>query len=268
MDPYLEDPVLWPDVHHGLISFLKIALVAVLPRRYAVHIGERLYVVNPRQSLFPDVIVVERPRPRGPRAAGVGATATLESDPPYVIYEEPLQIRESFIDLVRRGDPSQVVTTIEVLSPSNKDRGNPGHGLYRKKQRQILESTTHLVEIDLLRQGEHTVAVAREMLDAGGNWDYVVSLHRAGHGRCFETWPVPLRRRLPRFCVPLVGKDRDVVVDLQRVLQRCYDQFDYASEIDYRLDPVVPLREDDAEWANLLLQKKGRRPKKRPKKKP
>ena len=51
-----------------------------------------------------------------------------------------------------------MVTTIEVLSPRNKTAGSEGRKLYRQKQREILSSDTHLLEIDLLRAGQHTVA--------------------------------------------------------------------------------------------------------------
>ncbi|MGH3577865.1 MAG: DUF4058 family protein, partial [Mycobacterium sp.] len=47
---------------------------------------------------------------------------------------------------------------IEVLSPANKAAGSEGRRLYLAKQRQLLESQTHLLEIDVLRQGEHTAA--------------------------------------------------------------------------------------------------------------
>ena len=46
----------------------------------------------------------------------------------------------------------QLVTAIEVLSPINK-RGD-GRAEYLAKRRRILLSTAHLLEIDLLRQGQ------------------------------------------------------------------------------------------------------------------
>ena len=133
-------------------------------------------------------------------------------------------MREAFINIVRKGEPGRVVGTIEVLSPSNKDSGNPGCDLYLKKQQEILASSTHLVEIDLLRQGQHTVAASKGLLHEPGPWDYVACLHRAGHGRRFTTWPVTVRQRLPRIRVPLADDDQEVVLDLQAVFQRCYDE--------------------------------------------
>ena len=51
---------------------------------------------------------------------------------------------------------SSLVTSIEILSPSNKKIGNPGREKFLEKQREVLDSETHLVEIDLLRGGTHT----------------------------------------------------------------------------------------------------------------
>ncbi len=38
----------------------------------------------------------------------------------------------------------------------------------------------------------------------------------------FEIYPVTPRRRLPRFRVPLRPRDKDVLLDLQAVLDQCY----------------------------------------------
>lgn len=38
MDPYLESPVIWPDVHHGLISEIQAALNPRLRPRYVARV--------------------------------------------------------------------------------------------------------------------------------------------------------------------------------------------------------------------------------------
>ncbi len=43
MDPYLEDPGLWPDVHHGLISEMQANLNAHVRPKYYVRVEERVY---------------------------------------------------------------------------------------------------------------------------------------------------------------------------------------------------------------------------------
>jgi hypothetical protein len=49
-----------------------------------------------------------------------------------------------------------MVTVMEILSPSNKV--GIGRQEYLRKQQQLLSSGSYLVEIDLLRAGEHSVA--------------------------------------------------------------------------------------------------------------
>ena len=44
MDPYLEDPGSWPDLHHRLISAASDQLNAQLRPRYLARIEERVYV--------------------------------------------------------------------------------------------------------------------------------------------------------------------------------------------------------------------------------
>ena len=58
-----------------------------------------------------------------------------------------------------------LVTAIEFLSPSNKTPGKRGRELYLRKQREMLDSPAHLVEIDLLRGGVHSTAVPLERLE-------------------------------------------------------------------------------------------------------
>ena len=258
MDPYLENPVLWPGVHQGLVTYIRAALNAVLPPGYVADIGERVYIVQPERSVYPDVVVLEQPLIQTGRGSGGTATA-VASDPPLVLTYEPVEIREVFVEILPVGEESRVVTVIEVLSYSNKTPGHEGRKLYLTKQREILESQTHLLEIDLLRTGEHTVAVSREQLLKKCRWDYLVCLHRGGHGNRFEVWPITIRQRLPRILVPLADGDPDVVLDLQAVFDRCYDEGAYARRIDYRRDPPIPLEGEDAEWADKLLREKGLR---------
>ena len=46
MDPYLEHPALWPDVHHGLIEALRNALAPLLRPRYRIAVEERVYEIG------------------------------------------------------------------------------------------------------------------------------------------------------------------------------------------------------------------------------
>jgi hypothetical protein len=164
-----------------------------------------------------------------------------------------------FIEILPVGDESRVVTVIKVLSPANKAAGSEGWQLHLDKQQQILASQTHLIEIDLLRSGAHTVAAPLDLLIERGQWDYLACLHRGSQEERFEVWAIPLRQRLPRIHVPLAGDDLDVVLDLQTVFDRCYEESAYALDVEYRGEPPVPLTRADAEWAEALLRERGLR---------
>ena len=46
MDPYLEDPAEWPDVHGRLITAISEALAARVAPDYVVRIEQRVYIVG------------------------------------------------------------------------------------------------------------------------------------------------------------------------------------------------------------------------------
>ena len=74
-----------------------------------------------------------------------------------------------------------------------------------------------------------------------------------------EFYRIPLRERLPAIAIPLRRDDRDVPLDLQALLDRCYEVGCYGDDIDYREEPDPPLQPDDAKWADALLREKGLR---------
>jgi hypothetical protein len=255
MDPYLENPAMWPSVHQGLITFIWTALNGELPPGYSASMGERLFVVRPGRDIFPDVAVYELPRPALFPSSGGVATLTAPSDLPLVVIREPSETREVFVEIVKLGeDGERVVTIIEVLSPANKSAGSRGREMYLAKQSEALASAISLIEIDLLRTGEHTVAVPREeLLRQDPRWDDLVCLHRGGEWDRFEVWPRTVRDHLPRIRIPLADGDPDLTLDLQAVFNRCYAEGGYARRIDYRRAPHTPLAERDAAWARELL---------------
>jgi hypothetical protein len=264
MDPYLEDSEIWRGVHHYFITFTASALNTVLPPRYVAAVDERLYLVQPDRDIYPDVRVQQVHRGRSAKhPSSVGSTATVAADPPWVLNVEPVEVSEGFIDIILPAEGRRVITTIEFLSPSNKRTGSEGRELYRAKQHEVLASDTHLVEIDLLRRGEHTVAAPLQSLLRKGAWDYLVSLSRGGQRDRCEVWAFTLRQPLPRISVPLTGKDPDVPLDLQIIFDRVYDDGAYGRRLNYRDSPTVALPPADLRWANALLRKKayrGRRP--------
>ncbi|MBI4612637.1 MAG: DUF4058 family protein [Planctomycetes bacterium] len=242
MDPFLESPAIWPDVHQRLITYCGDALQKEIGPRYYARMGERLYLEGPERHVVPDLVLIGAPEP------GTGARAELEADTPLVVMIEPTERREVFLEIRDSWTGSRVVTVIEVLSPSNK-RGGPGRDLYRTKQAEILGSPVHLVEVDLLRDGQPTVALPEEWVPSG---PYRVVVSRAPHGKR-EVYPIGLRARLPRLRIPLVPPDPDVVLDLQNAFERAYENGAYGRTVDYARATLPPLSPADEAWARELL---------------
>jgi hypothetical protein len=246
MDPYLEDPQLWTGVHASLIVYIRNHLQPLLQPRYIAAIEERVYLEGSGTDRIPDVWI-ERTKKKN------GSVAVAEADAPIVVTVPELEIHETFVTILDRHSGRQLVTVIEVVSPSNKYAG-PGRDSYLAKQHEVRVSTTHLVEIDLLRTGPHVLAVAEWMARAQGPYDYLTSVNRAdGERNEFDLYPRALKQRLPRIAIPLAGSDPDVVLDVQAVIQQTYEDGCYADRIDYKAPCVPPLTRAQKTWARRLI---------------
>jgi len=259
MDPFLEDPALWPGVHQRLITNIGSFLNASLPPTYVADIGERLYVVQAERSVVPDVVVSQSGVIVGATSRRGSAAVATAGEPPWIVTIPPQEVREPFIEIVSLKPRRQVVTVIEVLSPANKAAGSADRDRYLAKQRQVLDSPASLVELDLLRRGAHTVAAAEAELRRRGDWEYLACVHRGSRRWDYEVWPLRLRERLPAIRIPLAEGEPDVRLDLQAVFDRCYDEGGYARMVDYDAEPAVTLEAEDAAWADALLREQGRR---------
>ena len=268
MNPYLETPGQWSNVHSRLIALITDVLDASMPPGYTASIGERCRVVQTGRGIYPDVYLSQNTPFATPERGGaavaerVMAGADLPTDPALIVERLPVMPRQTYIEIRDARQGERVVTTIEVLSPVNKTRGE-GQTLYLAKQQEILGSRTHLVEIDLLRAGQPTVA-ARPLTsaEAGSEMerrDYITCLHRGGHGERYAVWPVSLRQRLPRIAIPLSDGDADIPLDLQAVLDQCYERGRFGQKTDYAQPPDPPLTGEDAAWADTLLRERGLR---------
>src|SRR5437870_2816223 len=165
MDPYLEAPDIWPGFHSRFLTFTSTALNNVLPSGYVADMGERLYVVQSERGILPDLAVWESRRspPMGSREGQ--AAHTSDSRPRWIIPVAEEEVREVFIQILSPPRFGRTVTVIEMLSPTNKAGGSEGRNRYLAKQTELLRSETHLIEIDFLRGGEHTVAPPRARLE-------------------------------------------------------------------------------------------------------
>jgi hypothetical protein len=255
MDPYLEDPQMWPDVHASLIVYLREYLRPLLQPRYVIAIESRVFVEgpNPDDPIIPDAWVrpVEVDRPPE-------TSTLLTADPAIEVRVAPLEVEETYLTIRDRQSQQQIVTVIEVVSPTNKYAG-AGRVSYIAKQTEVRKITAHLIEIDLLRIGPHVVAVPEWAARQHGAYDYLVCVNLSGGLRDrFQLYPRRVRERLPRIRLPLAMPDTDIVLDVQAVLARTYDASGYAERMIYTAPCRPPLAPEDQRWADILLRQAER----------
>lgn len=213
MNPKIEEH-LWHDFHPNMLVSMQAWLQPQLLPRYAAQIEERVYVEHdsphhPPQVIRPDIAVqTMSQRPVRPNAGG---TATAE--PAILTLPMPVEQRERFLTIVSLAN-REVVTVIELLSPANKRAGSDGRREYLRKREQILQSTVHLVEIDLLLKGERLPTV--EPLPAG---DYYAFVSRSDCRPAVEVYYWRLNEPMPTIPVPLLPDDADALLNLQAVYE-------------------------------------------------
>lgn len=248
MDPYLEDPCLWPGVHNRLVVYIADQLQPRLPPHYVAALEERVYVEDTPRQYVPDVTI----RQRG-RREEQGAVAVMEVDEAIFVEVRALEIHESYVEIRDLRTNQRVVTVIEVVSPTNK-RPGPGQDSYLTRQREVLQSTAHLVEIDLLRGGQSVVSVPGESLAPLAAYHYLACVNPGppDRGKC-RLYPRYVWERLPRIGVPLADGDPDVPLDVQAAIEQVYEAGRYREVLDYRLGCVPPLEAEARTWAETLV---------------
>ncbi len=253
MDPYLETPDLWADVHHGLISQIRAALTQRIKSHYVGRIEFRKYVSDEddpgRRALVPDLRIETSPNVRPVNGPKNGALAIAE--PIFFPMLIDNEIEEAYLAIKDRRTGA-LVTIIEVMSPANKIRGSEGRKSFMSKKKEVLASDVHWVEIDLLRSGDPSI-VNPPLRPS----DYRVVVSRGNDRYKGRYWPIGVRQPLPVVGIPLKGEDPDVPLDLGAVLAAAYDNSAYEASIDYCRPPSPPLALEDARWAGKLLRAKG-----------
>jgi len=248
MDPFIEGQV-WEDFHHGVIEALREALHPSVRPRYVVRVEKRVYVEHDLDTLTelirPDLAVVERGGQEPPSQGGAATAVAVE--PVVLALPMPEPCKQAFLT-IRDRDTMAVIAVIEVLSPGNKRRGSDGRREYLAKREEILQSDTHLVELDLLRGGERLPTL--EPLPPA---DYYAFVCRAQRRPSAEVYAWPLRHVLPSVPVPLAGDDPDVTLDLQSIFNTVYDRAGYDYSLDYRRAARPPLGDTERAWAEQLL---------------
>lgn len=258
MNPYLEDSGLWPDVHNSVILGLRTFLARRLRPEYRVATQERVYIMeepvgygtsNPDVRI-PDAVVIST----AAEPTGAAHRTMPEPSPDAIAVGLPTTelVKERYIE-VRRIKDGRVVAVIELLSPTNKVRD--GRREYLAKRATVLYSETHLVEIDLLRQGEPMPMVG----DVPAS-DYRILVADARRKEpVADLYSFGIRRPIPNFIMPLANDAEGIAVDLNNVVNSVYSDGSFDLDINYQQDPEPPLSDDDRVWLDQLLREQGLR---------
>jgi Protein of unknown function (DUF4058) len=240
MDPFIES-LKWEDFHTRFMTAIGDALVPVVRPKYVVVVERRIYLerTDPKasvQTLVADAAIYHR---FDRDASGGMAVLTQPSIIPNVCtipyFEEH---REAFVT-IRRGSPSEIVTVIELLSPTNKRPGTDGRREYQAKLHALLQTTASLVELDLLRAGE------RSTVSNPPDGDYFALVSKPKPRPLADVYGWKLSDRLPRILIPLSVEDPDVALDLQAVFDLVYDRAGYDYSLDYKQAILPPLQESE-----------------------
>jgi hypothetical protein len=260
MNPYLEAPS-WAGVHHWLITELAKYLNSHLSPDYYVAVEVRVYEmtdVDESESTLigiPDNAVIDNlevpgknKTPSQERSTAVATAVATLAKPVIVVLPMTETVKEGYLEL-RQAGTHKVITAIEVLSPKNKQPGK-GRLKYEEKRQEILNSRTHLVEIDLIRK-------FKPIAFAGTNQEshYRILVSRSEKRPRAALYAFNLPDPIPVFPLPLQLGEPELPVDLKLLLDNLYDLGRYDLQIDYAQTPPAPkLSADETTWCDRLLQ--------------
>ncbi|MBK9049860.1 MAG: DUF4058 family protein [Chloroflexi bacterium] len=236
MDPYLEDPLMWEDFHASLALEIRDRLAPGLRPHYIAAVFprttyEEIFIASKPQTMIPDVGVIY---PRRLRETSVQGYTPI-SPPPIlgtVAQEVPVKL---FTVEIKQVGTNRLVTAIEILSPVNKRKGHQAYRDYQDKRRDLARGRVHLLEIDLLRNGERFPIVEPELPHA----PYFIFLQRAST-TTVEIWPLSLTESIPIVPVPLLDPDPDIPLDIGGAIHAIYDRAAYDLRLDYSQPAPLP----------------------------
>ena len=244
MDPYLESPDLWPDVHETLVAIFREQLNPLLVPNYIAELNTRVVIdrledpPDQVQAVIPDVTIAQ------------SGSAVREAPGEYAVAPSPLRLKvpveipTKLVSVyIRRREDLRLVAVIELLSPVNKRPGE-GRQQYLEKRASYLKSGAHLIEIDLLCKWPRMPLEGE--LPAS---DYLIMVSNAYESPDCLVWPINLQQRLPDLSIPLLRPDPPVTLDINQALQTAYDRARYDLRVDYSKPPTLPLSEADVAWA-------------------
>ena len=133
MDPFIESQK-WEDFHLSCMSAIRDAIVVAVRPKYVVEVERRIYLESRdptilTQSFVADAALIESRRhdalPSTKPNGGVAVITEAVVEPKICTIPYPEEHRETYLT-IRRGSPGEIVTVIELLSPTNKRKGTDG----------------------------------------------------------------------------------------------------------------------------------------------
>jgi hypothetical protein len=251
MDPWLENPGLWLDLHNSLITAIRDAIVPKVAPNYFVAVEQRTYENRPGAAVYlgrPDVGITWT----GPTVP-LGSSGETKAPPGSGALELDVEVPVTDrVDLwyleIRDAARGRLVTVIEVLSPTNKLR-RPGRKQYLRKRDRIFNSRTSLVEIDLLRAGKPMPIEIPNPVQG----EYRILLSRGKSRPRARLYVFGLRQPIPEIPIPLHPRDTEPTLDLNSVLHELYDRARFDLRLDYTKPAQPSLGDDDVAWAGAIL---------------
>jgi hypothetical protein len=248
MDPYLEMQPYWGDFAPKILSEISNHLLARLLPRYDVRLEEYVLLTEDEirlHRLRPDVAIATTDRWK-PGRGGAAVAEPLAAELEYPAYEEYTQRHLKIVHL----PTERVVTVIELLSPSNKLRGEGGLDTYLAKRAELLTARCNLVELDLLRGGQRLPMTGQI---PPGDYDALIGPIIKRPKCTVIAWTV--RSPLPTINIPLLDPDPDLLLDLQTVFRAAYEPAFYDQRLHYELPLDPPLSERDQAWVGETLSR-------------
>jgi len=258
MDPFLEAH--WGDMHTRLAAAISIELRNQLPDGLKARLetsvvpetedSDRVQEEGENGSniFFPDVGIYQHQGAEPAFAAELAGVAVAE---PQLVAPRLTARKRHSVQILDGNKKLRLVTAIEIISPGNKV-GARNREDYQDRVDRILDADASLVEIDLIRRGQHVV----QSRPQPGQGHYAVAVTRAWKSNRIEYYPARFDFPLPTIRIPLRRKDPDATLELQKLIAQAYYDGDYG-DTDYTQPLRPPFTEAESNWLQAQLKKRN-----------
>jgi hypothetical protein len=294
MNPYLEHPDLWPNVHQKMMAALADTLQQQLPGEYQIRLRERHYQVSGEDSLVVGSPGLHWERRRREPPAGNdtswldsymnslesadSTTSAAEADSPTdsigglpasqgssSVHEFAACLRSSRPISVLIPVPQKIYETYLEIMDTAGNVVTLIEALSPKKKRPGRGRTLYERQREaIFGSGTHFVEI--DLLrgweppsiygpDEAGDYRILISRSEDRPRAELYTWNVT--EPIPQILLPLSGHD-ELPLCLKSVVDQACDRTDLL--VNYQQAPLPPLRHQENIWLEAFLQKAGMRP--------